>query len=144
MDPLLSLFLGLLIGALVGALVAVVILQRRGAAHSFVDDPAVIESRHQLALAELHARETAVSSVLREELASVQATSDALRQQVQVAQQQYRELAERQRAEQEARTEQERTESKVLQALAPVRESLHDMQKKVTELRRSAACSTVS
>ncbi|GAB3127947.1 DNA recombination protein RmuC [Glaciibacter psychrotolerans] len=134
MDPLLSLFLGLLIGALVGALVAVVILQRRGAAHSFVDDPAVIESRHQLALAELHARETAVSSVLREELASVQATSDALRQQVQVAQQQYRELAERQRAEQEARTEQERTESKVLQALAPVRESLHDMQKKVTEL----------
>jgi DNA recombination protein RmuC len=64
----------------------------------------------------------------------VQATADGLRSQIVDAQRQYRELVDRQRFDQEARSEREAQESKVLQALAPVRESLQDMQKKVTEL----------
>ncbi|GAA3873101.1 DNA recombination protein RmuC [Leifsonia kafniensis] len=134
MEPMLMLVLGLLLGALVGALLTFVVLQRRATAHSFGEDPAIVESRHQLALAEVRSREAAVASLLREELASVQATTDALRTQIQDAQRQYRELAERHRSDQEEHSERERQESRVLQALAPVRESLHDMQKKVTEL----------
>jgi DNA recombination protein RmuC len=137
MDPLLLFVLGLVVGALLGALLAVVALQRRsGAGRSGRDleDPAVTEARHQLALAEIRRRESEVQSLLREELASAQATQDGLREQIQAAQRQYRELVDRQRTDQELRAERDRQESKVLQALAPVKESLQDMQQKVTEL----------
>jgi DNA recombination protein RmuC len=137
MDPLLLFVLGLVVGVLLGGLLGVVALQRRsGAGRSGRDleDPAVAEARHQLALAEIRRRESEVQSLLREELASAQATQDGLREQIQVAQRQYRELVDRQRTDQELRTERDRQESKVLQALAPVKESLQDMQQKVTEL----------
>ncbi|TFB50392.1 DNA recombination protein RmuC [Cryobacterium tagatosivorans] len=134
MDALLSLILGIVIGALLGALLAVVVLQRRRSAQPAGDESAVVEARHQVALAETRAADAAVQSLLREELASMQATSEGLRSQVLDAQQQYRELIDRQRTDQEARSEREKQESKVLQALAPVRESLQDMQKKVSEL----------
>lgn len=134
MDPLLSLILGVVIGALVGALLTVVVLQRRQSAQPAGADPAVIEAHHQVALAEMRAADAAVQSLLREELAAMQATADGMRGQILDAQQQYRELVDRQRTDQEARSERERQESKVLQALAPVRESLQDMQKKVSEL----------
>ena len=134
MDPLLSLILGFVVGALLGVLLAIVVLQRRRSSLPVGDDPAVIEARHQVALAELRSGEAAVQSLLKEELASVLATAEGLRGQILDAQQQYRELIDRQRTDQEARSEREKQESKVLQALAPVKESLQDMQKKVTEL----------
>jgi len=134
MDPLLSLILGIAIGVLLGALLAVVVLQRRRPAQPVGEDPAVVEARHQVALAETRAADAAVQSLLREELAAMQATAEGMRGQILDAQQQYRELIDRQRSDQEARSERERQESKVLQALAPVRESLQDMQKKVSEL----------
>jgi DNA recombination protein RmuC len=134
MFPLLSLILGIVIGALLGALLTMVLLQRRASAQPGGEDPAVIEARHQVAVAETRAAEAAVQSLLREELASVEATAEGLRSQILDAQQQYRELIDRQRLDQEARSEREKQESKVLQALAPVKESLQDMQKKVSEL----------
>lgn len=134
MDPLLSLILGFVVGALLGVLLAIVVLQRRRSFLPVGDDPAVIEARHQVALADLRSGEAAVQSLLKEELASVLATAEGLRGQILDAQQQYRELIDRQRTDQEARSEREKQESKVLQALAPVKESLQDMQKKVTEL----------
>ena len=134
MDPLLSLILGFVVGALLGVLLAIVVLQRRRSTLPAGDDPAVIEARHQVALADLRSGEAAVQSLLKEELASVLATAEGLRGQILDAQQQYRELIDRQRTDQEARSEREKQESKVLQALAPVKESLQDMQKKVTEL----------
>ena len=134
MDPLLSLILGFVVGALLGVLLAIVVLQRRRSFLPVGDDPAVIEARHQVALAELRSGEAAVQSLLKEELASVLATAEGLRGQILDAQQQYRELIDRQRTDQEARSEREKQESKVLQALAPVKESLQGMQKKVTEL----------
>ncbi|TFD38661.1 DNA recombination protein RmuC [Cryobacterium sp. TMT2-10] len=137
MDSWFALLLGIVIGALLGALVAIVAGQRRRAASvnaSAGDDPAVIEARHQVALVEARSREAAVQSLLREELASVHATADALRGQVVDAGRQYRELLQRQQGDQDAEAVRQKQESKVLQALAPVKESLQDMQQKVFEL----------
>ncbi|TDW30839.1 DNA recombination protein RmuC [Cryobacterium psychrophilum] len=138
MEIVLSLIVGLLVGVALGALAAAVIMQRRRTratgADTLVDAPEVIEARHQVALAEARSRETEVQAVLREELASQNATADGLRTQITEARQQYRELIERQHLDDATRTEHEREESKVLQALAPVKASLQDMQHKVAEL----------
>jgi DNA recombination protein RmuC len=98
------------------------------------DDPALVEARHQAQLAEVRVGEEAAKSLLREELAATQATAEALREQILLAQLQQRELIEQHRAEQQAREARELAESRVLQALAPVKQSLTDMQSKVTQL----------
>jgi DNA recombination protein RmuC len=136
---LLMLFVGLIVGALVGALGAAVGLQKRRGAPVVGEEPAVIEARHQLAMAEARQKEFGVQSLLREELAATQATADGLRDQIQSAQRQYRELVDRQRTDLEVRAERDRQESKVLQALAPVKDSLQVMQQKVTELESQRA-----
>ncbi|MGO4785363.1 DNA recombination protein RmuC [Cryobacterium sp. W22_MBD10_FK3] len=133
---LLALFLGLVLGAVLGALVSVVLLQRRQSATPAGADPAVLEARHQVVLAETRAREAAVQSLLREELASMQATADGLRDQISDQKRQYRDIVDRQRDDQAARTERDRQESQVLQALAPVKDSLVSMQQKVAELEQ--------
>ncbi|SIO21927.1 DNA recombination protein RmuC [Agromyces cerinus] len=135
---ILALVIGLIVGIALGALVAALVLQRRAsqaAAESPVaEDPALVEARMQARLAEVRVGEEAAKAVLREELASTQATAEALREQILSAQQQYRELVERQRAEVQAREARDAAESKVLQALAPVKQSLTEMQSKVTQL----------
>ena len=133
---LIALLLGLLLGVLLGALVSAVFLQRRRSAAPAVDDPAVLEARHQVVLADTRAREAGVQSLLREELASMQATADGLRDQIADQRRQYREIVDRQRDDQAARTERDRQESQVLQALAPVKDSLANMQQKVAELEQ--------
>jgi DNA recombination protein RmuC len=131
----LLLIIGLVAGAAIGALVtAIVLARRRAGSASALENPAVVEARHAAALAEVRAEEAGIRSQLNAELAGVIATADALKEQIRGQQEQYRELTERQRAEQAERAERERAESKVLQALAPVRESLQNMQSKVTEL----------
>ncbi len=129
-----SLILGLLIGLLLGGLLAYVLLQRRQGARPMGVDPAIAEARHQVATAELRAGEANVRAALQVELSAALATGDALRAQVDDSRAQYRELVERQHREQAARTEQDEQESRVLQALAPVRQSLQDMQTKVAGL----------
>lgn len=132
MDFLLPALIGLVLGALLGIVVGV-LLGRRGAKPTG-EDPAVIEARHQAILAEVRAEEAAHRAQLSSELAGLQATAAALREQVTHQQEQHRELVERQRTEQLAQTERERAESKVLQQLTPVQEMLRSMQAKVTEL----------
>ena len=136
MDPILALILGLVGGAILGGFATMLVLRSRAtnAPAVLVDDPAVLAARHEMELARVRAAEAEVQSEIRSDLAAAEARVDALREQVGGLQDQYRELVERHRAEQQAREERERSESKVLQALAPVRESLQDMQKKVTEL----------
>ncbi|MDH6236080.1 DNA recombination protein RmuC [Cryobacterium sp. CG_9.6] len=138
MDIVLSLLIGLVAGVALGALAAVVITQRRHTATSAgteaVVAPEVVEARHQVALAEARSREAEVQAVLREELASQNATAEGLRTQITDARQQYRELLERQHVDEATRATRDREESKVLQALAPVKVSLQDMQQKVAEL----------
>ena len=133
MDPL-ALLLGLIIGVVLGALLSMVLLQRRRSGVPGGDDPAVLEARHQVVLADTRAREAAVQSLLREELASMQATADGLRDQINDQKRQYRDIVDRQRDDHAARTERDRQESQVLQALAPVKDSLQSMQQKVAEL----------
>lgn len=139
---LLALIVGLLIGLVVGGLLVTVL---RGRTPASTVDPAVLEARHatelaearaadQARLAEMQTQEHAARAQLSADLASATAMSDALRKQVAGLEQQLRETEERHRADRAAQTERERAESKVLEALAPVRETLHTMQRKVTDL----------
>lgn len=135
MDPLTSLIFGLVIGVVLGALIGWLFARsRRSMTATGLADPAVLEAQHTVALAELRAQEQAEQSRLGADLAAIQATAGALREQVETQQLQYRELLERQRVDAAAQAERERAESKVLQMLTPVQESLRTMQHKVTEL----------
>ena len=134
MDPILALLLGLLLGALFGVVIGVFVGRARRAVSATSEDPAVLEARHATALAEVRAEEASLRATLGAELASIQATAAGLRDQIVAQQEQYREFTDRSRVEAEAQQLRERAESKVLQALTPVQETLRTMQAKVTEL----------
>ncbi|MRG60935.1 DNA recombination protein RmuC [Agromyces sp. CFH 90414] len=146
---ILLLVIGLVIGAALGALATWFLASRRAEATvadaPVAEDPALVEARHQLeisALAQQHANEQAriraeeqeVQAQLRSDLAGLTATANGLRDQIEAARAQYREIVERQHAEQREREAREAADSKVLQALAPVKQTLADMQHKVTAL----------
>ncbi|MEY9953057.1 DNA recombination protein RmuC [Leifsonia sp. EB34] len=131
---LLGLLLGLLVGAAGAGFAVARLLRRRDAAAPAVEDPAIVAARHEKELLQVRAEEAAAQAALRAELAAADTRVDALQEQLRGAHEQFREAEERHRAEALAQTERERAESKVLQALAPVRESLSDMQRKVIEL----------
>ncbi len=144
---ILALLIGLVVGAVLGALAVAVVSSRRAAGAPVVDDPALVEARHQAQLAEVRAAEAAAMSELRAqeqevraslqaELASTLSTAEALEKQIEEHRARYRDLAEQQRTDQVERAEREKRESAVLQALSPVRETLQTMQTKVTELER--------
>lgn len=138
MDPIAQLIIGLAVGLALGILLSGVIglllaRSRRGATVA-LPDPALIEARHENALSQVRAEGATAQSRLSADLAAIQATAIALKEQVATQQDQYRELIERQRREQLAETERQQKESRVLQALTPVQESLRTMQQKVTEL----------
>ena len=121
MDPILALLLGFAVGIVLGAAGALLVARNRGTG----PDLAVLEARHQSALVELRMQEQAVQSQLIAERAAIQATADGLREQLVALERQQREQAERERAE-----------SKVLQALSPVQETLRTMQQKVADLEQ--------
>ena len=130
MDPIVALLLGLLVGVVIGGFIGLLLARTRRAGA----DPALLEARHAAVVAEIRAEESSHRSQLSSELAALQATAAGLREQIGIQQHQYSEFAERSRSEQLAATERERAESKVLQALTPVQETLRTMQQKVTDL----------
>ncbi len=130
MDPIVALLIGVAVGALLGVVIGALIAKTRSGGA----DPAVLEAQHAAAIAQLRADETAIQSELAAERAAIAATARGLREQVDSLQAQYREVVERQRTDAQAQAEREQRESKVLQALTPVQESLRTMQHKVTEL----------
>ncbi len=134
MDPILALIIGLAAGSILGAAIGLLAARLYGRLGTSRSDSAVLEARHAAAIAQLQADERAVQAQLSAERAAIHATADALRQQVDALQSQYREAMDRQRSDAQAQTEREQRESKVLQALTPVQESLRTMQNKVTEL----------
>jgi DNA recombination protein RmuC len=134
MDPVLALVIGLLVGAALGVVIGLLLGRSRRATTTAGENPAVLEARQAAALFEVRAQEAALRAELGAEIASLQATAAALREQVIDQQAQYRELGERTRLEQLERVERERAESKVLQALTPVQETLRTMQQKVSDL----------
>ncbi len=142
---MLALIIGIGVGLVLGALIGWLLGRLRHTAAAGAD-PAVLQARHETALAELRSVEQSAKSTLAAELASAQATANALKDQVGGLQDQHREFLARQRSDQEAQTERERAESKVLQMLTPVRETIQTMQQKVTELEkeRSAQYGTIS
>jgi DNA recombination protein RmuC len=119
MEWIVALVIGLVVGLALGA--AAGLLRARSRATG--PDPAVLEARHGQALAELRATEAAVQAQLSAEHAAIQATAEGLREQLDAM-----------RHHQQESTERERAESKVLQALTPVQETLRTMQLKVTDL----------
>jgi DNA recombination protein RmuC len=121
MDPILALVLGFVVGIVLGGVGALLVARGRRTGL----DPAVLEARHQGALVELRMQEQAVQSQLIAERAAIQATADGLREQLVALERAQREQAERERAE-----------SKVLQALSPVQETLRTMQQKVADLEQ--------
>lgn len=121
MDPILALVLGFVVGIVLGGVGALLYARSRRTGV----DPAVLEARHQGALVELRMQEQAVQSQLIAERAAIQATADGLREQLVALERAQREQAERERAE-----------SKVLQALSPVQETLRTMQQKVADLEQ--------
>jgi DNA recombination protein RmuC len=138
MDPVVALIIGLVVGAVlgavIGAVIGVLLCRSRRAEVVTGENPAVLEARHAVALSEVRADEAAQRAELSAEVAALQATAAALREQAATNQDQFREFTERTRLEQLERTERERAESKVLQALTPVQETLRTMQQKVTDL----------
>ena len=134
MDPIVSLLLGLLLGVALGVVIGVLVSRSRRASISADADPAILAARHAQIVAELRAEEGAARAEVVSQLAAADASLSGLREQLTAAQQQYRDLIERERADALKRAEAERDESKVLQALAPVKETLSSMQQKVTEL----------
>jgi DNA recombination protein RmuC len=134
MDPIIALLIGLAAGVILGAIIGFLVARARGASRTAESNPALVEARHREALAQLKAEELAVQSQLTAERAAISARADALREQVESLKEQYESVIDRQRAEAQARAEREQQESKVLQALTPVQESLRTMQHKVTEL----------
>ncbi len=130
MDPILALLLGLAAGVILGAVIGVLVARSR----SVSADPAVLEARHAAVVAELRAQEASARADVQAQLAAAQASLDGLTTQLLDTQEQYRALIERQRTDAQTAAEREARESKVLQALSPVQESLRTMQTKVTEL----------
>jgi DNA recombination protein RmuC len=134
MDPVVALIVGVAVGAVLGVIIGLLIGRARRASASADHNPALVEAQHATALATVRADESAQRAELSAQLASMTATVTGLREQIESNQQQFRELSDRVRAEQRERSEQAEAESKVLQALAPVKDTLDSMQRKVTEL----------
>jgi len=107
-----ELILGVVIGLLLGAIIGVLIAR----------------ARRTSAILEIRMSEAQARSALAAELASSQATAAGLREQLGAQQRQNIESVER-----------ERVESRVLQALTPVQETLRTMQLKVTDLEHQRA-----
>lgn len=89
-----------------------------------------------LASPRARARSSAETSELTARLAASEAARQGVQAQLEHQQALYRELSVQARADQAAREERERREQTVLRALAPVRDSLDTMQRKVEELER--------
>jgi DNA recombination protein RmuC len=132
MELVLVLVIGLLLGLVVGWLLGRA--PQTGADHG--TEPAVLEARHAMIVAELRHAEGAARAQIEQDLAEARATVGGLREQLEVAKTQYAEIVERHRQDAAKRGADEQTESKVLQKLAPVAAQLKDMQQKVLDLEK--------
>jgi len=137
MDPMATLLIGIAVGVLLGVVVGAggaLALRGRTASGGAAIDLPLLEARHDAAIAHLRAEERSVQADLTADRAAIHATADGLRQQLEALQQQHGQIIDRQRMDASAQAERDLRESKVLQALSPVQESLRTMQHKVTEL----------
>lgn len=139
MDATLPLILGLAVGLVLGVVGGLLVARLRRATATPAVDPELLEARHQALVAELRSQEAAARSDILSQLAAAEASVAGLRSQLGDAQAQYRELTERMSREAAERQAAERAEHKVLQELAPVKETLTAMQRKVVEMETQRA-----
>lgn len=127
MDPILLLVAGLALvaGAATGFAIGSAVARRRATTMPGSGDAAVAAARADATVAAVRAEETARRSALEAELAAMSAALDGVREQL-----------DAERAERAARDARERDERRVLEALAPVRETLQTMQRTVSELEQ--------
>jgi DNA recombination protein RmuC len=136
MDPILALIIGLAVGVALGAVIGALVVRSRRATGV---DPAVLEARHAAVVSEVRAQEAIARGDIQSQLAGALASLETIQQQLVDTQEQYRALIDRQRTDAQTQADREQRESKVLQALTPVQESLRTMQAKVTELEAQRA-----
>ncbi len=129
MDPV-ALLIGFAVGALIGGVIGGVVGALSAKTRSVGVDPAVLDAQHSAAIAELQMRESGLRADLGAQLAAAQAGLAGLREQLDAAKDQYRDAVGRAQAEAQERA----AESKVLQALSPVQETLRTMQQTVLDL----------
>ncbi|NYF10122.1 DNA recombination protein RmuC [Leifsonia sp. AK011] len=142
MDPILALLLGLVVGIVLGVVGGYLVAKSRAAnidPAALEANSALLEANHAALVAEIRAQEASARADLQAKLAAATASLDGFREQLADAQEQYRLLVDRQRTDAQAQAEREQRESKVLQALTPVQETLRTMQNKVTELEAQRA-----
>ena len=139
MEAVLPLVIGLLVGLVVGVVATAVVLRARRSPAGGEADAALIEARHAAVVAEVRAAEAAARAEVERTLAGAEASLAGLREQLAGAQEQYRDLIERQQLETKQRQADAASEHKVLQELAPVKETLSAMQRKVVELETQRA-----
>lgn len=126
MDPLAALLIGLTTGAVLAGVLTWALTRRATNARA--------AQASSLAIAEERRRAAEATSTIQAELAGARAAVEGLQQRTQAAALQYRELLERGERDSIERQAQQQTESRVLQALTPVQETLRTMQAKVTDL----------
>ncbi|MDQ1513424.1 MAG: recombination protein RmuC, partial [Microbacteriaceae bacterium] len=102
-------------------------------------DPGLIAARHENEVLRVRADATAERAQLEAELASHEATIGGLRRQLAESAERYRELLDRGDREAAAQRSRDEEQSRVLEALAPVQETLRTMQGKVGELEQQRA-----
>ena len=132
---LLLLAVGLVVGAALGALLMAV----RARSAASVADPGLIAARHENDVLRVAAEAAAERADLQAELASHEATIGGLRRQLAEAAERHRDLLDRAARDAEAQRRRDEEQSRVLEALAPVQETLRTMQGKVGELEQQRA-----
>lgn len=128
MDLVIVLLIGLLVGAALGWTLA--------RARVSSDDPGLLAARHAQVVAEIRHEEAAARAAVTQRLAEADATGRGLREALDEARGQYREAIEQHRREAQQRAAAEQSESKVLQAIAPVKDQLHSMSQTLVDMEK--------
>ncbi|WP_375003234.1 DNA recombination protein RmuC [Aeromicrobium sp. CTD01-1L150] len=139
MDLVIVLLVGLLIGLALGVAGGVLVARSRAEDSGTGEDPAVVQARHEAAVAQVRHEEASARADVERRLAAAQASIEGLQQAVEAAQQQYRDTVETHRREAKERESAAAAESKVLQKLSPVTTQLRSMQQKVDEIEKQRA-----
>lgn len=139
MDALLPLLIGLIVGLVVGVAAATLVARARSGGGGSQSDAELLQARHDAVVAEVRASEAAARAEVERTLAAAEASLAGLREQLAGAQAQYREALERHELETKQRQAEAAAEHKILQELAPVKETLSTMQRKVVELETQRA-----
>lgn len=139
MEAVLPLVIGLLLGLMVGVVATALVLRARRSPAGGEADAALLQAQHAAVVAEVRAAEASARAEVERALAGAEASLAGLREQLAGAQEQYREIMERQQLETKQRQAEAASEHKVLQELAPVKETLSAMQRKVVELETQRA-----